>query len=125
MIEAEKFVTEEVADTLLNKLSARLGIPLNMEPGAFKVIRNRPSFSSTNIVEDCGPMKFALSEVRVASFNSEVYVDTDTGCTMWWVTVSFAYRLKEGGTNGCNFCTARWNATNDEWDLHFAETLKR
>lgn len=90
---------------------------------------NRIYWSSQNIVDKVGVMKFAFSEVVIESFSNGIAttapdyyssekIDYDKDYDLYyWVSIHFAYRAKGGGTNGVDLASAQYKDGKWKFDI--------
>jgi len=79
-------------------------------------------FQSNNIADTCGIFGKILEYCKVENFSSEVCEDKESGELRYWVSVHVSYQHHNGGSNGMELFTARYQ--NGEWFFRDVEPRK-
>lgn len=106
-------------DVLSNMLCDKLGtLSISLTPG--EVEKSYGGYTikafSKELRDKCGVMSEVFDTVKIDLFNSVITTDKNTGELYFWCTPHFKYRIKDGGRNGIEICTAVFTE-KDGWSI--------
>lgn len=112
--EIESFVESINFEELYQEIRNKVGDDsLQFE---MKYERNRIEIINTeNLKDKCGIMAVAYNEVRLATFNTSIFVEEESGELAYWCTIHYEYEITNGGSNGITILTAHYK--NRKWNF--------
>lgn len=73
-------------------------------------------YRSNDIKADTGIFSSVLKSARLENFNSELYIDRQTGEPTYWGSLDLRYQHNGGGTNGMQLMQYKYNSKTG-WDI--------
>ena len=73
-------------------------------------------YSSNDIKADAGVFSSVLKGARLENFNSELYIDKQTGELTYWGSMDIRYQHNDGGSNGMKIMDYRYKQSTG-WDI--------
>ena len=73
-------------------------------------------YQSNDIKADTGVFSSVLKSARLENFNSELYIDQQTGEPTYWGSLDLRYQHNGGGSNGMELMRYKYNSKTG-WDI--------